>query len=138
PDHYAEVLLGISQPEDGCTAQKVKAMYGSTERTITLKRPIPVYVTYQTAFVDESGKAQQRADIYGLDKDITHILRSERRIADVPMARNYNQSSKPVVASAPNRREPPGYSSFGWDSGWGGFDSNWRSAYRGPDRFKSW
>ena len=45
-------------------------MYGSSERSITFKHPIPVYITYQTAFTDDAGKPQARADIYGLDRDL--------------------------------------------------------------------
>ena len=77
PDQYAEVLLGISQPEDHYTAAKVRSMYGSNERNISLKHPIPVYITYQTAFADDAGKPQTRADIYGLDRDT--LKRAARR-----------------------------------------------------------
>jgi hypothetical protein len=140
PDEYAEVLLGVSQPEEHYTAQKVKSMYGSTERTIKFKNPIPVYITYQTAFVDDAGKAQSRADIYGLDKDITNILHGERRIADIPVPRNYSSSSKPVMASVPNRHRDYGYNrdpGYGWGFD-GGNRQDWRSAYQPPDRFGIW
>src|SRR4029077_7438126 len=100
PDEYAEVLLGVSQPEEKYTAARIKAMYGSTERTLNFKHPIPVYVTYQTAFVDDAGKAQTRADIYGLDRETLNILHGDRRTSDTPIARNYNSSSKPVMSSA--------------------------------------
>ncbi len=61
PDEYAEVLLGVSQPEEKYTAARIRSMYGSSERTINFKRPIPVYITYQTAFADDAGKAQTRS-----------------------------------------------------------------------------
>ena len=77
-------------------------MYGSSERTINFKRPIPVHITYQTAFVDDAGKAQVRADIYGLDRDLLNVLRGDSRTSDSPIARNYNSSSKPVS----HRRRP--------------------------------
>ena len=70
PDEYAEVLLGVSQPEEKYTAARIRSMYGSSERMINFKRPIPVYITYQTAFADDAGKPQARADIYGLDRDL--------------------------------------------------------------------
>jgi len=148
PDEYAEVLLGLSQPEEKYTAARIKAMYGSNERTINFKRPIPVYVTYQTAFADDAGKAQARADIYGLDRDTLNILRGDRRSSDTPIARNYNSSSKPVMSSAAttttaasngHSREPgyptsPGYMTR--DS----YEMPWqlRSAYQGPDRGRIW
>ena len=92
PDKYAEVLLGISQPEERYTTDRIQAMYGKGERRINFKTPIPVYVTYQTAFVDEAGQSQARADLYGHDKETTRILHGERRVADIPIPRNYSNS----------------------------------------------
>jgi murein L,D-transpeptidase YcbB/YkuD len=103
PEQYAQVLLSISQPEDGYTAARIRSMYGNGERTINFKHPIPVYVTYQTAFVDDAGRLQIRADVYGHDKAIAHLLKDERQVADIPVKRNYNSSSKPVMARLPSR-----------------------------------
>jgi murein L,D-transpeptidase YcbB/YkuD len=136
PDQYAEALLSISQPEDKYTAQRISSMYGNTERTINFKHPIPVYVTYQTAFTDDAGKPQSRADIYGLDRDLLNILRGDRRNSDTPIARNYNTSSKPVMSSAAgvagnsrNRERDYGLAANPSTSGWG-FDSP-QQAFRG-------
>ena len=82
-------------------------MYGSNERNITLKHPIPVYITYQTAFADDAGKPQTRADIYGLDRDTLKVLHGDRRTSDTPIARNYNSSSKPVRSAGVWRRPQP-------------------------------
>jgi murein L,D-transpeptidase YcbB/YkuD len=146
PDKYAEVLLGISQPEDRYTADRIQAMYGKGERTIKFKKPIPVYITYQTAFVDDAGELHTRADLYGHDKEITRILHGERRIADVPIPRSYSNSgaSRPTTAAIRTsrreaggraasfritaRRDDPGnwsYSSSRWD-GWGGRGGGFR------------
>jgi hypothetical protein len=116
PDMYAEKLLGVSQPEEGYTAARIKAMYGNSERTLNFKHPIPVYITYQTVFTDDAGHKQARADIYSLDKDTKNILHGERGKADVPVARNYNSSSKPVASNGGSSRR---YSAFN-DDGWGG------------------
>jgi murein L,D-transpeptidase YcbB/YkuD len=140
PDQYAEVLLSISQPEDGYNIERIRALYGKGERTINFKNPIPVHVTYQTAFVDDAGQLQIRPDVYGLDKDVVALLNGDRRIADVPMARNYSSGGRPVVAQASRRwRDGPDDFGFGND-GWG-----WRSEYRAPrynyspfGRFRSW
>jgi hypothetical protein len=110
PEKYAEVLLSISQPGDGFTAERIRKMYGNGERTINLKAPIPVHLTYQTAFVDDAGQLQLRPDIYGHDRTILALLRNGRDTADRPVARNYNSSSKPVVARLPSRPD-----SFGHD-----------------------
>jgi murein L,D-transpeptidase YcbB/YkuD len=152
PDDYAEVLLGITQPEEHYTVAKIRSMYGSTERNISLKQHIPVYITYQTAFTDDAGKVQARADIYGLDRDITNELHRDRRNADTPVARNYNSSSKPVHAAATGRpalsaaaaasnARAYGYSTYPgyttWDTNASGV--NLRSAYQAaPDRNRIW
>jgi murein L,D-transpeptidase YcbB/YkuD len=39
-------------------------------RSITLKRPIPVHIVYDTAWVDESGAVEFRKDIYGRDSEL--------------------------------------------------------------------
>jgi murein L,D-transpeptidase YcbB/YkuD len=103
PEQYAQVLLSLSQPEENYTAARIRSMYGSDERTINFKRPIPVYVTYQTAFVDEAGKLQTRADVYGHDKAMARLLKDERQVADIPIKRDYTSSSKPVMARVPSR-----------------------------------
>jgi murein L,D-transpeptidase YcbB/YkuD len=88
PDRYAEVLLNIANPRDGYTADKIRRMYGTGERDIHLTTPIPVHLTYQTAFVDDAGHLAVREDIYGRDARLLAALKSEdRRIADVPVER---------------------------------------------------
>jgi murein L,D-transpeptidase YcbB/YkuD len=88
PDKYAEVLLGISQPNEGWTVDKLHSMYGNTEQNINLATPIPVHITYQTAFVDDGGHLQIRDDVYGRDAALLAIMRgSERRVADIAIER---------------------------------------------------
>jgi L,D-transpeptidase YcbB len=143
PDEYAEVLLKVSQPQDNYTAAKIRAMYGTSERTINLKQPIPVYITYQTAFVDDAGKPQSRADIYGLDKDVLAVLRSDKKSADVPMARNYNQGSKPVMSSstgtsrAREARETSQPTTTGWNSN-PGYVQNSTGFFQAPGGNRIW
>ena len=120
PEQYAEVLLSLSQPNEGYTPARIRSLYGDDERTINLKQPIPVHVTYQTAFVDQSGQLNLRQDIYGLDAAVLKLLRgSERLIADTPVPRNYS-SSKPVVARLPSRpaQEQEYRQEYGWNNGW--------------------
>jgi hypothetical protein len=106
PERYAEVLLSLSQPEDNFTIARIRSLYGDQERTINLKQPIPVHVTYQTAFVDELEHLNFRHDIYGLDAATLRLMRSdERMIADTPIARPHNASSKPVMARLPDRED---------------------------------
>jgi murein L,D-transpeptidase YcbB/YkuD len=84
PDKYAEVLLGVSQPQEGYTAERIRKMYGTGERDIHLKNPIPVHITYQTAYVNDDGKLIIRDDIYGRDARYFALIKSdERKVADV-------------------------------------------------------
>jgi murein L,D-transpeptidase YcbB/YkuD len=138
PDQYAEVLLNVSQPEEHYTAAKIRSMFGSSERNIQLKNHIPVYLTYQTAFVDDSGKPQSRADIYGLDRETLAVLH-DKRTSDTPMARNYNSSSKPVRAASAGRDRgdyESRSSSYGWDRPSYGWNGNTAQNSSGSDRYR--
>jgi hypothetical protein len=85
-------------------------MYGTGERDIHLTTPIPVHLTYQTAFVDEAGHLVVREDVYGRDSRLLAALKSEdRRVADAPVERREASISTrrqaarmPLPFSAPN------------------------------------
>ncbi len=50
------------------TPEKIEAaMNSGTEKTVRLKNPVPVLITYYTAWVDEEKKLNFREDIYGND-----------------------------------------------------------------------
>jgi murein L,D-transpeptidase YcbB/YkuD len=140
PDKYAETLLSISQPEEGYTVQRLHSLYGRGERDINLKNPIPVYLTYQTVFFDKGGQVQTRPDVYGLDKNVTALLRGEPAVTHVPVARNYGGDG-PVRAHALSRRryevvEQP----YGWDRTRDPYfaGSGSSSYYYGYDRRGAW
>jgi L,D-transpeptidase YcbB len=103
PDRYAEVLLGIANPKDGYTVEKIHRMYGTGERDIHLATPIAVHLTYQTAFVDDAGHLVIRDDVYGRDAKLLAALKGEdRRIASVPVERPVaSVSTKRQAARAP-------------------------------------
>lgn len=112
PDKYAEVLLSLAQPTDGYTIDRIRGMYGKGERNISLGHPIPVHLTYQTAYVDDVGRLQLRHDVYGRDARILALLKNnERPDADIPVARR-DSSSKPVVARLPSRQQHGGFGGF--------------------------
>ncbi len=114
PDKYAEVLLNISNPKDGYTVDKIHRMYGTGERDIHLTTPIPVHLTYQTAFVDDAGHLAIREDVYGRDARLLAALRGEdRRIADVPIERREASVSTKRQASRMPMPFPPPSSFFG-------------------------
>jgi murein L,D-transpeptidase YcbB/YkuD len=143
PEKYAEVLLSLSQPEENYTIARIQSFYGGQERTINLKQPIPVHVTYQTAFVDEKGQLDFRHDVYGLDTATLKLMRGdERMIADTPIARPQNSSSKPVMARLPQREdreygEWQGQYQYRGGGGWFGFGRAEQSYASSPYRSRS-
>jgi L,D-transpeptidase YcbB len=78
PDQYAATLLGITDPNEHYTPEKIRSMYGHSEIDIKFPTPIPVNITYQTAFVDDAGKLQLRKDVYGRDATMLALLRNSR------------------------------------------------------------
>ena len=55
--------------------EKIKvAMDSGEEQVVKLKDPIPVFINYYTAWVDENGELQFRKDIYGHDKKTARKL----------------------------------------------------------------
>jgi L,D-transpeptidase YcbB len=97
---YVEVLSRIARPDEQWTAEKVRAMYGSTEHEIGLESvPIWIHLTYQTAFVDDEGKLQIRRDLYNLDSRTLAAIKSDHGV-DSPSERN----SEPEVAVEASRK----------------------------------
>ena len=68
PRELASMLLGVS--EDDIT-RNINA--GTTTRR-NLAQPLPVFIVYQTAFVDGDGVLQFRPDVYQRDNDIAQHL----------------------------------------------------------------
>jgi murein L,D-transpeptidase YcbB/YkuD len=101
PLTYAEKLLSLTQPQEHYTKARIERMYGDGEINISFpaSKYIPVHLTYQTAFVDPDGKLQFREDVYGHDARMIAILKGERKVADIPVERPPNTSSKPVRAA---------------------------------------
>jgi murein L,D-transpeptidase YcbB/YkuD len=99
PVKYAEVLLSIARPREGYTEDRIRSLFGNQEREIGLPTFIPVHVTYQTAYVDKDGKLQTRDDIYGRDRALLAILKSdERKVADTPIERRENAVRREALA----------------------------------------
>jgi murein L,D-transpeptidase YcbB/YkuD len=78
PDQYAATLLGLTLPNEHYTPEKIRGMYGHSEIDIKFPTPIPVNITYQTAFVDDAGKLQFRKDVYGRDATMLALLKNSR------------------------------------------------------------
>jgi murein L,D-transpeptidase YcbB/YkuD len=51
-----------------------QAMHAGVEKYVTLKKPVPVYIGYLTAWVDNQGRIQFRDDIYKRDGALEKML----------------------------------------------------------------
>jgi L,D-transpeptidase YcbB len=98
PDQYASILLNMTLPNERWTPDKVRSMYGSSEIDLKFPTPIPVNITYQTAFVDDAGKLQLRKDIYGRDATMISLLKAGRG----------KELENVVAHSQPGYSRPPG------------------------------
>jgi murein L,D-transpeptidase YcbB/YkuD len=108
PLDYAVKLLSIQLPEKNYTQAKLEGMFGNSEINIDLPKPIPVHLTYQSAFVDQDGKLQLREDVYGRDARMIAILKgSDRKVADIPIERPKDLSGQAV------RLTPGTYGAYG-------------------------
>jgi murein L,D-transpeptidase YcbB/YkuD len=98
PVRYAEIILSIARPNEGYSQDRIRRMFGTAEQDIQLPTPIPVHITYQTAFVDDAGKLQIRDDLYGRDTRVLAALKGEeRRLADVAVDRPKPSYGRPAV-----------------------------------------
>ena len=80
PEKLASYLLK-DQPEWSTAAIK-DAMNSGTEQFVKLKKAIPVFITYYTAWVDANGKLNFRDDIYGHDESLAQkMFVSSRAVA---------------------------------------------------------
>jgi murein L,D-transpeptidase YcbB/YkuD len=51
-----------------------KTMQGSKEVTVTIAKPVPVFIGYFTCWVNEQGEINFRKDLYGHDKKMESLL----------------------------------------------------------------
>jgi murein L,D-transpeptidase YcbB/YkuD len=103
PDQYAATLLNITLPNERYTPEKIRSMYGHSEIDIKFPTPIPVNITYQTAFVDDGGKLQLRKDVYGRDAAMLSILRNGRgKDLENVVAHSQPGYSRPAGSSLPS------------------------------------
>jgi L,D-transpeptidase YcbB len=125
PDQYAATLLNITEPNEHYTPEKIRSMYGQSEIDLKFPTPIPVNITYQTAFVDDAGKLQFRKDVYGRDATMLALLKNSRsRDLENVVAHSQPSYSHPVG------NLPTGVNFASDNSGYSG------SGYSGPSFFE--
>jgi murein L,D-transpeptidase YcbB/YkuD len=100
PLMYAQTLLAMVAPEQDYTTDRIYGLLGGDEINIDFTRPIPVHLTYQTAFVDDAGSLQTREDIYRQDERLSAALtRASRISADDLAVRSFGQQPRAAAKS---------------------------------------
>jgi murein L,D-transpeptidase YcbB/YkuD len=70
-----ELAQWVLQGDSKWTPETIQAaMDSGEERHVALKDKIPVYIQYQTAWVDGDGTVQFREDVYGHDASQGHVI----------------------------------------------------------------
>jgi L,D-transpeptidase YcbB len=100
PVKYAQLLLSIERPNEGYTEDRIRRMFGHDEQDIQFPAPIPVNITYQTAFVDDDGQLQMRSDVYGLDSRMLALIKTERGMIDIATKERDRDVASAAAASS--------------------------------------
>jgi len=78
----------------GWSSERRDAILGAWRtRDVTLGTPVPLYVVYQTAWLDEAGIAHFRGDVYGRDRRLVEAM--QRR--PTPSAAPARMASRPPI-----------------------------------------
>lgn len=73
PQALAEALLAVEEADPARFYRR--ATRGDRERHRELREPVPIHLTYRTAWVDRDGVLQLRPDFYRRDGRVAHALR---------------------------------------------------------------
>jgi murein L,D-transpeptidase YcbB/YkuD len=116
PVKYAQLLLSLERPNEGYTEDKIRHMFGPSEQDIQFPAPIPVHLTYQTAYVEDDGQLVIRGDVYGLDSRVLALIKTERGMIDVATKERDRDTAASATASArrPIRQQQPQQQSGGF------------------------
>jgi murein L,D-transpeptidase YcbB/YkuD len=76
PARLAEILMGGAAR--GWSEARVNSLVGDKERTVALPSAVPIDLQYFTEFVDESGRLEERSDVYGLTARVAAALAAAR------------------------------------------------------------
>lgn len=78
PQRFAEYLL---RNDTSWTITKIDSvMHSGKEKKVSLKKPLPVFIAYFTAWVDDSGAINFRNDVYNHDKKLEETLSQTQKI----------------------------------------------------------
>ena len=68
----------LNEPSQWTLRTIAASMEGAKTRNVKVKKPVPVYISYFTVWVDDSGEARFMDDIYGQDAKIIKVLNNLR------------------------------------------------------------
>src|SRR5258708_32736173 len=77
------------------------------EQDIQFPAPIPVHLTYQTAYVDDDGQLVIRPDVYGLDSRVLALIKTERSMIDVASKERDRDAANVTAAAARRSMKQP-------------------------------
>lgn len=70
-----DLAIKVLKRDSSWTPEKITAaMHTGKEKYVTLKKTIPVYIGYFTAFIDKNGQVNFRDDIYNRDSRLLQML----------------------------------------------------------------
>ena len=72
PTGFAHLLLSLQDDDPVGTYDRLRG--NQSERWVTIRQQIPVYLTYRTAWLDEDGVRNFRYDVYQRDRDVIAAL----------------------------------------------------------------
>lgn len=101
-----ELALALLR-EQGWDARRLDAAFASTKtRRLDLAAPVPVFLDYRTAFVDERGRLNLRADLYGHDAAGVRRFEDKSPPRERPTDAVVSSANEPRVRPQP-RPHPP-------------------------------
>ena len=82
----AELAQWLLRDQPGWTSDRIEAAmhHGQDNRTVFLKHPVPIMITYETTGISADGKIQFYSDIYGHDADLARALSNDYLHPKVP------------------------------------------------------
>jgi hypothetical protein len=93
-----------TSPARASIGRRRRSEDGGSERDLQLQHAsIWVHLTYQTAFVDNSGKLEMRRDIYGLDGRTIAAIRASAATWSRRPSASARRSPPPAQADGPGR-----------------------------------
>lgn len=75
-----DLAVAIMDDQNKMSASEIdKAMNAGTEKSVSLKRKIPVYISYFTAWADKDGHVDFYEDVYNRDNRLAQLLYTKKK-----------------------------------------------------------